>query len=57
MLEERLPVASFVWNDEADTAPGISNIAGVARDNVEMELGHGLPSGGTVVYAEVEGFR
>jgi hypothetical protein len=52
---ELLPVAGFGGNDVADAAAGVGNVAGVARDDVEMELGHGLAGGGAVVEAEVEG--
>ena len=39
----------------ADAAAGIRDVAGVARDDVEMELRHRLAGGGAVVEAEVEG--
>jgi hypothetical protein len=38
----------------ADAAAWIGDVAGVAGDDVEMELGDGLAGGGAVVKAEVE---
>ena len=39
----------------SDAAAGIGHVAGVTRDDVEMELHHGLAGGGAVIQAEVEG--
>ena len=37
-----------------DAVAGIGDVASVAGDDVEMELGDGLAGGGAVVKAEVE---
>ena len=39
----------------ADAAAGGGDIAGVAGDDVEMELGDGLAGGWAIVEAEIEG--
>ena len=39
----------------ADAAAGVRDVAGVARDDAEVELWHGLAGRGAVVEAEVEG--
>lgn len=39
----------------AEAAAGIGDVAGVARDDVEMELRHGLACGGAIIEAEIEG--
>lgn len=49
-----LPVVGLGWDDVADAAAGIGDVAGVARDDVEVELGHGLAGGEAIVEAEIE---
>jgi hypothetical protein len=44
-----LPVVGLGWDDVADAAAGIGDVAGVARDDVEVELGHGLAGGEAIV--------
>ena len=39
---ELLPVAGFGGDDVSDAAAGVRNVAGVARNDVEVELRHGL---------------
>ena len=53
--EYLLPVAGFGGEDVADAAAGVGDVAGVARDDLELELGHGLAGVGAVVQVEVEG--
>jgi len=39
----------------ADAAAGVGDVAGVARDNMKVELRHGLAGGGAIVEAKIEG--
>jgi len=50
-----LPIPCLGLDDLPDAAAGIGHVAGVARDDVEMELHHGLAGGRAVIQAEVEG--
>jgi hypothetical protein len=48
------PVTGLRRDDVADAASRVWNVAGVPRDDVEVEVRHGLASGGAIVEAEVE---
>ena len=52
-----LPVAGFLRDEVADAAARIGNIACIARNDVEMELGNRLTGGSPVVEAEIETVR
>lgn len=52
-----LPITGFGRDEIADAATGINHVAGVAWDDVEMNLRHSLAGCGAVIEAEVKRFR
>jgi hypothetical protein len=51
------PIVGLGRDDPPYTAPRVLEVAGIARDEVDMEVRHGLPSCRAIVDSDVEAVR